>query len=384
MTKTIIRIISVILLFTLIFSAGCDGGNAVQTGKNAPSFSELSVVKEMPIEYATQFSATEYSGGYYLIGINEVGRFLVVPEGKSVPKDLDDDVTVLRQPLDRIYLAATSAMDFFRALDGIGNVRLSGTKKEGWYIDEAKQAMDKGTMLFAGKYSAPDYELIYSQKCNLAIESTMITHSPKVKEQLEGLGVPVLVERSSYETDPFGRMEWIKLYGILLGKADEAQQLFDDEVKRAEPYLNMEKTGKSVAFFYITNTNTVNVRKSGDYFAKMIEMAGGRYIFDNLDSGSQLSTVNMTVEAFYDGAKDADVIIYNSTIDGELYTISELTDKCAMLSNFKAIKQSEAWCIGKNLFQEPMALSRLTVEIHNVLTGNDDFDYVDLHRLRSE
>ena len=356
----------------------------MQTEKNAPSFSELSVVREVPTEYATQFSATEYTDGYYLIDINEVGRFLVVPEGKSTPKGLDGDITVLCQPLDRIYLAATSAMDFFRALDGIGNVRLSGTKKEGWYIDEAKQAMDKGTMLFAGKYSAPDYELIYSQKCNLAIESTMIFHSPKVKEQLEGLGVPVLVERSSYETNPFGRMEWIKLYGILLGKADEAQQLFDDEVKRAEPYLDMEKTGKSVAFFYITNTNTVNVRKSGDYFAKMIEMAGGRYIFDNLDSGSQLSTVNMTVEAFYDGAKDADVIIYNSTIDGELYTISELTDKCAMLSNFKAIKQGEAWCIGKNLFQEPMALSRLTVEIHNVLTGNDDFDYVYLHRLRSE
>ena len=39
----------------------------------------------------------------------------------------------------------------------------------------------------------------------------MIYHTPEVKEQLEDFGVPVLVERSSYENHPLGRMEWIKL-----------------------------------------------------------------------------------------------------------------------------------------------------------------------------
>ena len=32
----------------------------------------------------------------------------------------------------------------------------------------------------------------------------MIYHSPEVLEQLERLGIPVLVERSSYETLPAG------------------------------------------------------------------------------------------------------------------------------------------------------------------------------------
>ena len=66
-------------------------------------------------------------------------------------------------------------------------------------------------MYYAGKYNAPDYELILSKACDLAIESTMISHSPEVKEQLEQLGIPVLVERSSYESHPLGRMEWLKL-----------------------------------------------------------------------------------------------------------------------------------------------------------------------------
>ena len=42
-------------------------------------------------------------------------------------------------------------------------------------------------MLYAGKYSAPDYEEILSEQCDRAIESTMIYHNPEVKEKLEQL-----------------------------------------------------------------------------------------------------------------------------------------------------------------------------------------------------
>lgn len=86
--------------------------------------------------------------------------------------------------------------------------------------------MADGKITYAGKYSAPDYETIYSADCNLAIENTMIYHTPEVKEQLEKLGIPVFVERSSYEPHALGRMEWIKVYGTLLGCEDKAEKLF--------------------------------------------------------------------------------------------------------------------------------------------------------------
>ena len=94
---------------------------------------------------------------------------MIVPEGAGVPQGLDEDVVPLLAPLDRMYLAATSAMDFFRALGSVSAVRLSGTDKNGWYIQEAKDALNDGSMVFAGKYSAPDYELIFAEKCDLAI-----------------------------------------------------------------------------------------------------------------------------------------------------------------------------------------------------------------------
>ena len=59
----------------------------------------------------------------------------------------------------------------------------------------------------------------------------------------------------------------------------------------------------------------------------MLELAGGKYIFDDLTDDDARSTMNMQMESFYAGAKDADVLIYNSTIDGELQTLDELLAK---------------------------------------------------------
>ena len=236
-------------------------------------------------------------------------------------------------------------------------------------------------MRFAGKYSAPDYELILSERCDLAIESTMIYHSPAISEKLIDYGVPVLIERSSYEEDPLGRMEWIKVYGAILGKEDEAAALFNAEADAVEAIGAQPKTGKTVAFFYITGTGAVNVRKSGDYVVRMIETAGGSYAFPDLSSGSALSTVNMTMESFYVGAKDADVLIYNSAIDGEIYTLDELIDKNPLLKDFKAVQSGDVWCTGKNLFQAPMGLGKLIGDFYEVLSGTERTELTYLHKL---
>ena len=378
------KLICLLLLGALALGLlfGCGGEKQAAAAATGPEWSALAAIRQVPLKHATQFSLTEYEQGYTLLDIPTSGRFLIVPQGAGLPRGLDDDVVPLYAPLDRMYLAATSSMDFFRALDSVPAVRLSGTDVNGWYIEEAKAALEDGSMIFAGKYSAPDYELIFAEKCDLAIESTMIYHSPEVKEQLEKLGVPVLVERSSYEEDPLGRMEWVKVYGALLGKLPAAEALFEGEVEAVEPLLDQPKTGKTVAFFYITTTGTVNVRKSSDYVPRMIALAGGDYAFPDLSSGSALSTVNMTMESFYDGARDADVLIYNSTIDGELFTLSELLQKSAFLKDFKAVQTGNVWCTGKNLFQEPMGLGKLILDMHRVLTDeNAPEELTYLHKL---
>ena len=355
------------------------------TAEIRPDWNEMKPVSSLDLLYADQFAVDYYDDGYSLITIAGEDRFLVVPEDAGLPENLEDDIVILQQPLDNLYLVATSAMDFFRALDSIGHIALSGTDVDGWYIEEAKEAMETGEMEYAGKYSAPDYEKILEEDCDLAVESTMIYHTPEVQEQLESFGIPVLVERSSYESHPLGRMEWIKLYGVLLDKEKEAEAYFNGRIREVEDIMAQENTGKTVAFFYISSNGYVNVRKTGDYVSKMIPLAGGQYIFQDLgDEENALSTMNMQMESFYAQAKDADYLIYNSTMDGELQTLDDLLAKSELLEEFKAVQNGNVWCTEKNLFQETTGLSVMIQDIHRMLTeDNGELDKLTyMHRLK--
>ena len=322
------------------------------------------------LDYAQQFTADCYEGGYTMVSIPDSGqKFLVVPQDAAEVDSLPADVTVLRQPVENIYLVSTSVMDLILHLDALDSVTLSGTRAEGWYLPEAKQAMKEGRIAYAGKYSAPDYEQILAANCSLAIQNTMILHTPEVKEQLEHFGIPVLVERSSYESGPLERMEWIKLYGILLGKEDTAEQVFAAQEAAIAPLLEQEPTGKSCAFFSLSSNNLATVRKGSDYVAKMIEMAGGAYVFSDLtDNGNSLATMNLPLEDFYAGAKDADVLIYNSAIEGTIASVSQLTEKFPLLSEFKAVQNGQVWCTSQSLFQQSMELADLILDMNKVFT----------------
>lgn len=379
------RVIRNILAVIVCLLASTSMVQAAEGNEQQTSIPGLVYDHSMELSYAEEFSVDYYEGGYALISIVDSGRFLVVPEGMEAPEQLDSDIVVLKKPLNNIYLVATSAMDLFRAIDGIDSIRLSGTKEDGWYIEEARQALADGRMVYAGKYNAPDYELILKEKCSLAVESTMIYHNPEVKEKLEQFGIPVLVERSSYEAHPLGRTEWMKLYGALLGKEEQAEKVFREQSDKLDKVLAEKNTGKTVAFFYINSVGAVNVRKSNDYVANMIELAGGKYVpGDLISDDNALSTINMQMEEFYKTAKDADYIIYNSAIDGELTKMDELFSKSPLMEDFKAVKEGNVWCTGKNLFQETTGLGNMIEDIHLMLTTEDESldELTYMHRLK--
>ena len=210
----------------------------------------------------------------------------------------------------------------------------------------------------------------------------------------------MLVDHSSYEAHPLGRTEWIRLYGVLTGKEKEAEAAFarqeaalqrvteeGSDAENAGGSVKTEQTAQaekpSAAFFYITNQGSVNVRRSSDYIPKMIELAGGRYIFSHLgDDGKRSSTVNMQMEEFYAAAKESDYLIYNSTIDGEIHSISELLAKAPVLKDFKAVQAGNVWCTTKNLYQESMSVGAMLEDIHAIFSGSQE-DGTYLYKLQS-
>ena len=129
----------------------------------------------------------------------------------------------------------------------------------------------------------------------------------------------------------------------------------------------------TVAFFFITSNGLVQVRQPSDYIPKIIGLAGGDYIFEDLgEPETKRSTMNMQVEEFYAGAKDADFLIYNSSIDGGVSTVEELADKCGVLSDFKAVKEGNVWCTANDMYQQSLSIGYLLEDIHNMLQGKKE------------
>lgn len=386
-----IAIISCLFLMGLLWLTGCGSPSSDSTENSlvesadqieAVDWKDMKPAGSMELLYAENFSVDYYEGGFKLLETMDGTQILVVPEDKEIPQNVNEDTIVLKQPVQNMYLVSSAVMDIFSKLDAIDTLHFSSQTEDNWYVDDAKQAMEDGSLIYAGKYSKPDYELIVSEGCSLAIENSMIFHSPEVMEMLESFDIPVMVEYSSYESHPMGRVEWIKFFGALVDKEDEAQRIFDEQIDILDSVTANENTDKTVAFFYITSNGLVQVRQSNDYIPKMIELAGGRYIFDNLgDPESKRSTMNMQVEEFYDGAKDADYIIYNSTIDGGLSSVDELIDKCPVLADFKAVKDGNVWCTTNDMYQQSMSIGYMIKDIHSMLCDGDENDMTYLFKL---
>lgn len=359
-------IIAVFTAFIIIFSS-CSNSSA--ESEKPVEITGLAFSQSVPIIYAEQFTIDRYEGGYSLIRTMKGEQYLLVPSEKEAPEGLSEEITVLQKPLDNIYLVAATAMGHFAELGQGEAVKFSGKKAEDWYIDYARNAVENGTMKYAGKYREPDYEMLMENGCRLSIQSTMIEHSPEVKEKLNELGIPVFIDYSSYESHPLGRSEWIKLYGEMTDTSDLAEKLFNEQVEELRN-VSETATGKTAAFFYINTAGQAVTRKPGDYISKMIELAGGENAFKGLGDDSSASSVTMEWEQFYTLAKNADYIIYNSTIDGEISSIDELVSKNELLSEFKAVKDGNVWCTRAVLYQESGKLGTVISDLNSIFTDS--------------
>lgn len=349
-------------------------------------------------------------------------------EANSANKEKKGDaleLTVLQQPLTTTYVAASAVMAPLCDLGAVSQIRFSGLREEGWYVDEARTAMEKGSMLFAGKYSEPDYETLLREGCDLALESTMIYRSPEVIEKLSALGIPVYIDYSSYEPHVLGRLEWIRVYGALFGHEEKAQQWYqaerdriraiqkDAETSSGEASRSGKSTEKSeiktsrnskneassigsssgragtdttadlrptVVYFYVNSSGQIQVRQPHDYIPELLELAGARYLAPDMKglSGSRKSNVTVSLEDFYSSCRDADYLIYSATLDRPLSSIRELLGKNALFADFKAVKEGHVYTTDKDFYQLSDRMADFAEDVRQMLQDQDDMHFLKL------
>ncbi len=385
------HLIDYTLHFTLLKEGEASGEDPIAaegsgTEKNwieePPEIPGLDFLQTDENRFAECFLIHRYSEGYAVISVNDGRNYLVVPEGKDIPEGIDNEFIVIKKPLSRIYTAASGVMCQFDAIGTVPLIALSGIEKDKWYVDSAREAMEKGTMEYGGKYSAPDYEKILEKNVDLVIENTMILHTPKVLDKLGELGLPVFIDRCNYESDPLGRCEWIRIYGLLTDREEEAEEALKAQADYLDAIKDIEPYDKKVVVFSMNTDHMISTKRKNDYFSKMIEMAGGTYLYPDIDPGDSASSqVTISTEAFYDYASDADIIIYNAAIEDAPESLEALKGLDVMFKDFNAVNAGEVYCTDRSLYQFAQKNGTIIDNLHKIISGKEE-DTEFFHKLR--
>lgn len=331
---------------------------------------ELVFDHSMELEYAKNFSVDYYVGGYKLITISDGKKFLTIPEGEKAPENIEANVILLQMPLQNLLISSTPTMSLINAIGGLDTVTMTTTERDSWYIDAVGQKMDDGKLTFIGSYKEPDYELLLANKPLFSVFSTMLKSVPEVAEKLEELHISCLLDQSTYEEHPLARVEWAKLYGALLDLEEKAEEVYQAQVAMVQEVSATESTGKTAAIFYITSKGVLYARQGGDYVAKMFELAGGEYIFADVNP-EETGTMKMEMEEFYAKAKDADYIIYMWNLGGKPETLEQFIGYNEILRDFKAVKEGNVWCTTPDFFQISNTLGNMIKDMDSMLTSTD-------------
>ena len=287
----------------------------------------------------------------------------------KTPEDVSKDTIVLNGPVKNMLVASTPVTSLMNASGCLDNISLVTYDKSSWYIDDVKKAFDDNKLTYVGDYKAPDFEQIVAASPSICIYSTMLTSAPDVAEKFKELNINFILDQSTYEEHPLGRVEWAKCYAALCDKEDDAVRMYDEQAAYVDKISKTEKTGKSVAVFYITSKGKLYVRNADDYVAQMVELAGGKYIFDDLNVG-KTGTQTMEMESFYSKAKDADYIIYIWSLGGKPSTLADFTGYSSVLSDMKAVKDGNVWCTTPDFFQIADTIGSMVNDINKMMTSD--------------
>ncbi|GEM_PF-5770339 len=310
----------------------------------------LEADKEIPVEKSGFFTIDSYKDGYYVININRnkfSQRVLVVPEGKDVPEGTGKDVAIIKQPVTSSRIDSQSMIDLLAHIQPElpDNITLTANPKESMKIDRVVQNMEAGKTVYSGSIKEIDVELVKSKDPQVYIANPSVTRQESY-EQLKGAGIYPVITFYHQETDPLGRLEWIKMLGAVYGNMAGAEAFYNEQKAVLETVDASKAQGKSFVMICLNKKkDKAYVRRTGDVIAKMGDIAGGKNaLADSEKSGWE----EMSLADFVEKYKDTDCIIYMSAHGDKAESLKDLTDISERISEFKAVKENNVWRTSKD------------------------------------
>ena len=302
-------------------------------------------IKVLQPEYTKGFAIEYHQGGVKRVRDNDGRMIWLVPRGQKNPREISGQ-PVIKIPLKRALFASVNQVCLLRPFgdDPVwASVAGVATPRAQWFIPPIKSGLEDGSITYIGDAYSPDYEKICLLQPEVAFIYTGASGLIEMTAKLDDLKIPYLVENSFLETDPLGRMEWVKFYAAFYNREALAIRYFDDAVRRVEKLKDrIPKAKRPKVVWGVIYNGKVYIPGGRSFVARMIEMAGGEFIFKTFsaDQGS----IGITLEEFFNYSKGADVMIYAS-FPQYVPSISAIIRMAPVLAGVKPIQTEKVWAL---------------------------------------
>lgn len=269
--------------------------------------------------------------------------YLLADREKPLPEHLPEG-TVVRTPLQKSVIYSSIHCSLWSELDelkGIGGV----CGLEYIKLPQILEGCRNGSIVNVGNSMNPDIERIIDLRPDAILLSPF--ENSGGYGRVGKLNIPIIECADYMETSALGRAEWMRLYGLLLGKEAQADSLFAGIEKE---YLTLTQQVKSqnlkrpTVISEMKNSSAWYIPGGNSTMGRLYQDAGADYVFASL---SNSGSVPLAFETVFDRGGNADIwlIKYNQPQDK---TYSELERDYAPYARFKAFQDRKVYGCNTN------------------------------------
>lgn len=277
---------------------------------------------EIPIHFAKTFRVVERNGyrivdlkasviswGGGAVGEAQFQRLVLVPRAATPPPLTGDltGATLIRTPVQRIasntgyHEAMTKALGINDRLVAVGGVKS--------YDDNLRARVRAGQVhqIGYGWHSPPELDALIAAKPDVLLMSMGDMKNLGAKPRIEALGIPVVPIFLDNEADYMGRVDYLRLIGLLAGKEREADAfvaMVAKNVDELKARAAAQPTRSILSAWFSGGDRWMPTIRNAD--AKLLRDANGRNPFEGADDPRQDGFSRVSTEDLIARGKDAD------------------------------------------------------------------------------
>ncbi|MBU8892110.1 MAG: ABC transporter substrate-binding protein [Bacteroidales bacterium] len=325
---------TVVVVFLILFSCSGNRDESIKGHAESKKISGgLKYAKGLRIEIADNYKIITVLNPWQ--GASNVEyKYLLIDKNEELP-ELADEYRVIRTPVEKVVCLSTTHVAFIDVLNKTGTIAgISGTD----YVNNQKlrERIANKLVFDVGYDNSLNYELIASLNPDLVITYGIGGEIAGYNQRLKDLGINSVINAEYLEDDPLGKLEWIKFIAAFYGMDNFANEYFESIEKEYNELLDIAKENKSKPkiLFGLPWKDVWYVPGGMSYLAKMVNDAGGEYLWKSNDSRKSLP---FNIESVFVKASEAEIWLNTGTVNNKQDIIK--TDE--RFKSFKPFNESK-------------------------------------------